>query len=244
MALYTDRAGWAFHTPTAGGRVDGRTSRRRPHLGPPRHRPHPELLAPGPRPGRAPQPHPPGPSDQRAPRGGDHHLEAPMLPARAVPPRLHTQFTRRRPIRPAPSCRWATRWTSISSSPTRQSASSAATMWSASRGVPCSCAKQRGGEAARGCASPCGTTLAGEHTVWRGPQCLGRYDATAAPGRPAPAGPEAPAAPSRGHPASRPRTHARIWLRTQVSGPPIRDIPRTVAVAPPARPRLPVGPGE
>ena len=54
MALYTDRAGWAFYTPTAGGKVDltrptqlGRALHR---LG---HRAHSQLFAPGPRPRRA-----------------------------------------------------------------------------------------------------------------------------------------------------------------------------------------------
>ena len=46
MALYSDRAGWAFHTPKAKGPVDKTApDAGRPRLGPPRRGAHPGLFA-------------------------------------------------------------------------------------------------------------------------------------------------------------------------------------------------------
>ena len=45
MALYTDRAHWAFHTPKAKGPVDKTTSRRSAAPRPVRHRAHPVVFA-------------------------------------------------------------------------------------------------------------------------------------------------------------------------------------------------------
>jgi hypothetical protein len=89
--------------------------------------------------------------------------------------------------------------------------------------------------------------LTGEHTVWRGPQCLGRYDAT---GRsldgPRPRAPRLPQVPYRARAASRP-TNARAHLAQDAKfrGRPYRDIPPRKAPSRRRRgPRLPVGPGE
>jgi hypothetical protein len=82
-AVYTDRAGWAFHTPTAGGPVD-RT--RLTHFGRPAGDcAHRRLLAPGPRPRRAPQSHAAGSARQRtAARRHSHARRGQRLSARAT----------------------------------------------------------------------------------------------------------------------------------------------------------------
>jgi transposase len=90
IALYTDRAGWAFYTPSAGGKVDlsrptqlGRALTRLgiEHI--------PSYSPQGSGPGRAAQSHPARPAHQRAPRGGHHHGRGRQrLPARTLHRRL------------------------------------------------------------------------------------------------------------------------------------------------------------
>src|SRR5881628_1594987 len=67
MALYTDRAHWAVHTPTSGSARSSPSDPGRPRPRPTRHRAHPRLLAPGAWPQRAGQPHPARPPRQRTP---------------------------------------------------------------------------------------------------------------------------------------------------------------------------------
>jgi len=103
-ALYTDRAHWAAHTPVAGGAVDrtklSQVGRALAQLG---HRAHPRLLAPGPRPQRADERHPPGPARQRAARRAHHHRRrGQSLSAGALPARLQCEFGRA-PAEPAPA---------------------------------------------------------------------------------------------------------------------------------------------
>src|SRR5437867_6566109 len=97
MALYTDRAHWAVHTPTSGSAPDRRhptqVGRALARLGIEHIL---RLLAPGARPQRAGQPHAARPSRQRTPAGGRHHRgRRPSLSGRAVPARLQCR------IRPA-----------------------------------------------------------------------------------------------------------------------------------------------
>ena len=104
MALYTDRAHWAVHTPVAGGGAD----RRRPHPG--RPRPGPARASstswatrPRPRgPQRARQSHPARPPRQRAARGRHHHgRRRQPLPARALPCRPSMPSSAAPPTDPA-----------------------------------------------------------------------------------------------------------------------------------------------
>jgi transposase len=75
MALYTDRAHWAFNTPQAKGPVDKTHLTQVGRAGASRRRAHSGLLAAGARPQRAAQPDLSGPPRQRAPRreGDDAH---------------------------------------------------------------------------------------------------------------------------------------------------------------------------
>ncbi len=76
IALYTDRAGWAFHTPKAGGPVDRthltQVGRALAHLG----IEYIGAYSRKPAAGRAPQPHRPGPPGQRAALAGITTLAA------------------------------------------------------------------------------------------------------------------------------------------------------------------------
>jgi hypothetical protein len=89
--------------------------------------------------------------------------------------------------------------------------------------------------------------LTGEHTVWRGPQCLGRYDATGRPlDGPRPRASKLPRLPPRSRPASRPKNaRAHLAQDAKFRGHPYRDIPPH-GPRPRRRrgPRLPVGPGD
>jgi transposase len=64
IALYTDRAHWAFHTPREGRRRQDASHAGRSRARPARHRAHSRLLAASPWPQRAPQSDVPGPLGQ------------------------------------------------------------------------------------------------------------------------------------------------------------------------------------
>ena len=74
MAFYSDRAGWAFYTPTAKGPVDKkRTDPGRPRPGSARRRTHSVLFPASAWPQRTAQSHVSGPPRERAARGGHPH---------------------------------------------------------------------------------------------------------------------------------------------------------------------------
>jgi Winged helix-turn helix len=114
-------------------------------------------------------------------------------------------------------------------------------------GLALQLAKQRGRRSCTGLRVLVRRHLTGEHTVWRGPQCLGRFDAQGRPlDGPRPRAPKRPPPPLRGPSASRPKNaRAHLAQDATVRGRPYRDIPPREA--PPRRrrgPRLPVGPGD
>ena len=188
IALYTDRAGWAFYTPTAGGKVDpARPTQLGRALAPPRHRAHPQLLPPGPRPRRTAEPHPAGPAHQRTAAWRASPRSRRPMPICATDSSPTT--TRSSPIRPAtppaPSSPSAPP-TSSTSSATRRSAPSARTTSSSSTGIPLQIPKQPGRRTCAGLRVTVRRHLDGRHSVWRGTQCLGRLRCprpTAARGR-------------------------------------------------------------
>ena len=221
IALYTDRAGWAFHTPSAGGpRGSHPPHRGRPDPRPPGHRAHPELLSAGPRPRRAAEPHAPGPPRERAPRRRDHDARGgERLPARASSsPTTTASSPARRPIPRVPSSHSAWPWTSISSSPRTGERLVGRDNVVSFEGLALQLAKQRGPAELHGLA---------RHGAAASHRRAHRLARSAVPGplrRPGPARWTAPApdAPKR-PPAARPRpvrpparrTPARMWLRTQ-----------------------------
>ena len=114
-------------------------------------------------------------------------------------------------------------------------------------GVPLQLSKQPG---RRTCARLRVTVrrhLDGTHSVWRGPQCLGRYDATGQPlTAPRRRALKLPPMPHRAVPASRPKNaRAHLAQDAPVRGRPYPDIPPPGS-RPRRRlgPRLPIGPGE
>lgn len=227
IALYTDRAGWAFYTPTAGGKVDltrpTQLGRALAHLG---------------------IEHIPSYSPQA--RGRSERLNrtlqgrlinelrvAGCTTVDAANAYLRTQFIAdydtqfsRPPAEPAPAfvplgaadldlilCHVEERTVGLDNVV-------------ALEGVPLQLAKQPG---RRTCARLRVTVrrhLDGRHSVWRGTQCLGHYDAA---GRPLD-GPRPPSA--RAHLAQAPRSRRRPYLHT----PRNRPAPRRRG------PRLPTGP--
>lgn len=108
-------------------------------------------------------------------------------------------------------------------------------------------AKQPGRRSCAGLRVTVRRHLSGEHTVWRGPQCLGRYDATGLPlTDPRPRALKLPRMPHRALPASRPKNaRAHLAQDAQLRGRPYPDIPPPGS-RPRRRlgPRLPIGPGE
>src|SRR5262249_6785369 len=90
--------------------------------------------------------------------------------------------------------------------------------------------------------------FSGEHTVWRAPQCLGRYDTTRQPlDGPRPQPPQHPRVPLRRPATSRPgKARANVAEAARARG----HAPRRDRPPHPPRPRrrrgprLPVGPGE
>ncbi|HSB60602.1 MAG TPA: hypothetical protein VLI67_02710 [Vicinamibacteria bacterium] len=114
-------------------------------------------------------------------------------------------------------------------------------------GVVLQLAKQPGRRSCAGLRVTVRHYLTGEHTVWRGPQCLGRYNAEGRPldgPRPRASRPLGPR--PRPLPASPPQNaRAHLAQDAKFRGHPYRDIPPD-GPRPRRRlgPRLPIGPGE
>jgi len=249
IALYTDRAGWAFYTPTAGGRVD------RTHLtvvG--------RILA------RLGIEHIPSYSPQARGRverlnrtlqgrlvnelrvAGITTLEAANAYLREqFIPDYHAEFTRP-PADPAsafvPVGDAVDLDQLLAEDDERRVGRDNVVSF---EGVALQVAKQPGRRSCAGLRVTVRRHLTGEHTVWRGPHCLGRYDATGRPlDGPRPRALKLPRGPRRGLPASRPK-NARAHRAQDATFPdhPYRGIPPHGS-RPRRRlgPRLPIGPGE
>jgi Winged helix-turn helix len=249
MALYTDRAGWAFHTPTAGGRVD------RTHLtvvG--------QILA------RLGIEHIPSYSPQARGRverlnrtlqgrlinelrvAGITTLEAANAYLREqFLPDYHTQFTR-------PPADPASAFVPLGDTVDLDQLLADEAERVVGRdnvvsfeGVALQLAKQPGRRSCAGLRVTVRHHLSREHTVWRGPQCLGRYDATGRPlDGPRPRAPKLPRSLHRSHPASRSKNaRAHLAQDAKFRGRRSSDIPPHPSRSRRRRgPRLPVGPGE
>ena len=249
MALYTDRAGWAFHTPSAGGRVD------RTHLtvvG--------RILA------RLGIEHIPSYSPQARGRverlnrtlqgrlinelrvAGITTLEAANAYLREHFIADYNQEFTRPPADPATA--FVPLGAAVDLDPLlaveaervvgRDNVVSV-------EGLALQLAKQPGRRSCAGLRVTVRRHLTGVHTVWRGPQCLGHYDAQGRPlDGPRPRPPKLPRLLPRGRPASRPKNaRAHLAQDAQLRGYPYGDIPPHGA-RPRRRlgPRLPIGPGE
>jgi hypothetical protein len=249
MALYTDRAGWAFHTPTAGGRVDrthltvvGRILARLgiEHIASysPQARGRVERL------NRTLQ----GRLINELRVAGITTLEAANAYLRdQFIPDYNGEFTR-------PPADPASAFVPLGPAVDLDALLAAEDDRVVGRdnvvsfdGLALQLAKQPGRRSCTGLRVLVRRHLTGEHTIWRGPQCLGRYDAA---GR-ALAGPRPRASklwrPSpRGRPASRPKNaRAHLAQDAKFRGHPYRHIPPQELPTPRRRgPRLPVGPGE
>jgi len=239
MALYTDRAGWAFHTPTAGGPVD------RAHLtvvG--------RILA------RLGIDHIPSYSPQARGRverlnrtlqgrlvnelrvAGLTTLEAANAYLRdQFLPDYHTQFTR-------PPADPASAFVPLGAAVDLDQLLADEAERVVGRdnvvsveGLALQLPKQPGRRSCAGLRVLVRRHFSGEHTVWRGPQCLGRYDATGRPLEgPRPRALKLPPTGQRRRPASRPQNaRAHMTSDTRPHGRP-RHRRRG--------PRLPIGPRE
>jgi hypothetical protein len=249
IALYTDRAGWAFHTPTAGGRVD------RTHLtlvG--------RILA------RLGIEHIPSYSPQA--RGRVERLNR-TLQGRLINELRVAGITTLEAANAYLRDQYLADYNSEFPRPPADPASAFVPLDAAVDldqllaedgerrvgrdnvvsfdGVALQLAKQPGRRSCTGLRVLVRRHLTGEHTVWRGPQCLGRYDAQGRPlDGPRPRAPKLPRLLPRGRPAARPNNaRAHFAQDAQFRRPPSRDIPPH-GPRPRRRlgPRLPVGPGE
>jgi hypothetical protein len=249
MALYTDRAGWAFHTPTAGGPVD-RT--RLTVVG--------RILA------RFGIEHIPSDSPQARGRverlnrtlqgrlvnelrvAGITTLEAANAYLREqFLPDYQTQFTR-------PPADPASAFSALGDGVDLEPLFTADDERVVGRdnvvtveGIVLQLAKQPGRRSCAGLRVTVRRHLSGEHTVWRGPQCLGRYDAQGRPlDGPRPRAPQRLRRPRRPLSAARPK-NARAHLPSEgprTRGPLSHHPPIRAPRAYRRGPRLPVGPGE
>lgn len=246
IALYTDRAGWAFHTPTAGGRVD---PTRLTQVG--------RALA------RLGIEHIPAYSPQA--RGRSERLNR-TLQDRLVNELRVAGITTLEAANASLRARFIPAYNEEFARPPADPTSAFVALGPVDLHqilcheeertvgrdnvvvldrVPLQLAPQRGRRTCAGLRVTVRRHLEGQHTVWRGPQCLGRYDAQ---GRPLPrAAGGAPGGLGRSRePQPRPRPeNARAQLaqdrRSRAGGYP--STPRTPA--PTARrrgPRLPMGP--
>jgi hypothetical protein len=232
IALYTDRAGWAFHTPKAGGKVD------------PRH-----LTQLGRALARLGIEHIPSYAPQA--RGRSERLH------RTLQDRLVKELQRlgittvaaanaylRDEFIPA----YNAEFTHPPADPQSAFVSAAGVDFDAVlcheeertvgadnvvtlEAVPLQLAKQPGRRTCAGLRVLVRRHLDGRHTVWHGPRCLGRYDAGGRP-RPGPAAP--PPRPARAPARPGPRSRRR----------PLSPSPPTPRRRRRRAPRLPVGPGE
>jgi Winged helix-turn helix len=249
IALYTDRAGWAFHTPTAGGRVD------RTHLtvvG--------RILA------RLGIDHIPSYSPQA--RGRVERLNRTLQGRLINELRLagiRTLETANAYLRDQFIADYQVQFTRPPADP----ASAFVPLGDAVdldallaeegerlvgrdnvvsfEGVALQLAKQPGRRSCAGLRVTVRRHLSGLHTVWRGPQCLGHYSAQGRPLEgPRPRRPKPLPRPSRPRSASRPK-NARAHLASEprrTRGPLSPHSPAQ-GISPRRRgPRLPVGPGE
>ncbi len=249
MALYTDRAGWAFHTPAAGGRVD------RTHLtvvG--------RILA------RLGVEHIPSYSPQA--RGRVERLNR-TLQGRLVNELRVAGITTLEAANAYLRDQFLPDHNAQFTHPPADPASAFVPLGDAGdldqllaedgerlvgrdnvvsfAGVALQVAKQPGRRSCAGLRVTVRRHLTGEHTVWRGPQCLGRYDAH---GRPL-EGPRPPRLKPlqrrpRPLPASRPKnTRAHLASAGPRTRGPLSPHPPNRATPRRRRgPRLPVGPGE
>ncbi|MGH7394898.1 MAG: ISNCY family transposase, partial [Candidatus Methylomirabilales bacterium] len=184
IALYTDRAGWAFHTPTAGGRVD---PTRRTQVG--------RALA------RLGIEHIPAYSPQA--RGRSERLNRTLQDRLVNELRLHSATT----LAAANAylrARFLPDYNEEFARPPADPTSAFVPLGAADLAqilcheeertvgrdnvvvldrVPLQLAPQPGRRTCAGLRVTVRRHLEGQHTVWRGPQCLGRYDAQ---GRPLP----------------------------------------------------------
>jgi hypothetical protein len=248
MALYTDRAGWAFHTPTAGGRVD------RTHLtvvG--------RILA------RLGIEHIPSYSPQA--RGRVERLNR-TLQGRLINELRVAGITTREAANAYLREQFIADYNSEFTRPPADPASAFVPLGAAVdldqllaedgerivgrdnvvsfESLALQLAKQPGRRSCTGLRVLVRRHLSGEHTVWRGPQCLGRYDAQGRPLEgPRPRLPKSLQSRPRPLPASRPKnarahlpSEGRRTSRPLSHHPPDRATPRRRG------PRLPVGPGD
>jgi Winged helix-turn helix len=247
IALYTDRAGWAFHTPTAGGRVD---------------RTHPTVV--GRVLARLGIEHIPSYSPQARGRverlnrtlqgrlinelriAGITTLEAANAYLREqFIPDSNAQFTRS-PADPASAfapLRDADLDQLLSHEEERTVGRDNVVVLD---GLALQLAKQPGRRSCAGLRVTVRRDLAGVHTVWRGPHCLGHYDAEGRPqDGPRPRAPKPLRTRLRYSAPSHPRKRGRHSLQeTSGRGRQYQDTPRKPACERRRRgPRLPVGPG-
>jgi transposase len=249
MALYTDRAGWAFHTPTAGGPVD-RThltvvGRILAYLGiehipsySPQARGRVERL------NRTLQ----GRLVNELRVAGITTLEAANAYLRdQFIPDYQTQFTHP-PADPASAFvplgdRVDLEHLLAEDAERLVGRDNVVTF----EGLALQLAKQPGRRSCAGLRVTVRRHLSGTHTVWRGLHCLGRYDAQGRPlDGPRLRAPTLPRRLQRGRLAVRPKNaRAHLAQDAQLRGRPYRDIPPHRARPRPRRgPRLPVGPAE
>jgi Winged helix-turn helix len=249
MALYTDRAGWAFHTPKAGGPVA---------------RAHPtvvgRILA------RLGIDHIPSYSPQargrveRLNRTLQGRLVNELRVARITTlaaanaylreqfiPDYNAQFTRP-PADPASAFVPLGDTVDLDQLLTEDAERLVGRDNVVSfEGLALQLAKQPGRRSCAGLRVLVRRHLSGAHTVWRGPQCLGHYDAQGRPlERPRPRRPKPLRTPPRPRPAPRPKNaRAHLALEGRSTRRPISSYPPHRAHRPYRRgPRLPVGPGE
>jgi hypothetical protein len=248
MALYTDRAGWAFHTPTAGGPVD------RTHLtvvG--------RILA------RLGIEHIPSYSPQA--RGRVERLNR-TLQGRLINELRLARITTLEAANADLRDQFIPDYNGQFTRPPTDPASAFVPLDPAQDldhllaedgerlvgrdnvvsfdGLALQLAKQPGRRSCAGLRVLVRRHLDGVHTVWRGPQCLGHYDAQGGPlDDPRPRLPKPLRVPARRLPASRP-TNARAHLASEprrTTGPLPHHSPKR-ATSPRRRgPRLPIGPG-
>ena len=219
IALYTDRAGWAFHTPRAGGRVD-RT----------------QLTQVGRALARLGIEHIPAYSPQA--RGRSERLNRTLQDRLVNELRLHGATT----LAAANAylrARFLPDYNTTFTRPPADPASAFVPLGSADltqilcqeeertvgqdntvvlEGIRLQLAKQPGRRTCAGLQVTVRRHLEGPHTVWRGPQCFGRYDARGRPLPPAPAGaPRAAPSPRRVPGRPRPQNGPAQWAQDRRS---------------------------